>query len=155
MKNGQVKRAGPEVSPDGKRRTAVLLEVLAGMRTPQQAAEALGLSLPGFYQLEERAMAQLQVGCDVRPRGRQATGESKVAAMTREVERLKQEIGRYQTLVRLTQRTVGVPPPVAPAKAAGKRRKRKPAVRAMRRAERLRAEANEEVGTESPGVGTE
>jgi hypothetical protein len=155
MKNGHVKRTGPDVSADGKRRTAVLLEVLAGVRTPQQAAEALGLSLPGFYQLEERALAQLQVGCDVRPRGRQVTDESKVATLTREVERLKQEVGRYQTLVRLTQRTVGVPAPVTPAKTAGKRRKRKPMVRAMRRAERLRAEANEEAGTASPGVGTE
>jgi hypothetical protein len=155
MKNGPVKRVGPAVSADGKRRTAVLLEVLAGMRTPQQAAEVLGLSLPGFYQLEERALAQFQVGCDVRPRGRQVTGESQVAALTREVERLKQEVGRYQTLVRLTQRTVGVPPPPTPAKATGKRRKRKPSVLARRRAERLRAEANEDTGTASPGVGTE
>jgi hypothetical protein len=155
MKNGPVKRTGPDVSPDGKRRTAVLLEVLAGVRTPLQAAEALGLSLPGFYQLEERAMAQLQVGCDVRPRGRQVTDESRVATLAREVERLKQEVGRYQTLVRLTQRTVGVPPPPTPAKTTGKRRKRKPTVRAMRRAERLRAEANEDTGTASPGVGTE
>jgi hypothetical protein len=107
MNNGQVKHAGPAVSPDGKRRTAVLLEVLAGVRTPQQAAEALGLSLPGFYQLEDRALAQLQVGCEVRPRGRQVSGDSKMAMLAREVERSTKEVSRYQTLVRLTQRTVG------------------------------------------------
>ena len=122
MKNGQVKHSGPAVSPDGKRRTAVLLEVLAGVRTPQQAAEALSLSLPGFYQLEDRALAQLQVGCEVRPRGRQVTSDSKMAMLAREVERLQKEVSRYQTLVRLTQRTVGVPPAATPKPTTGKRR---------------------------------
>lgn len=154
MKNGQVKRRGPTVSPDGKRRTAVLLEVLAGVRTPQQAGEVLGLSVPGYYQLEDRAMLHLQHGCEVRPRGRQADGASKAAALAKEVERLKQEVGRYQALLRLTQRTVGVPPATTSAKAAGKR-KRRPVVRAMRRAERLRAEADPEAGAGPADAGTE
>jgi hypothetical protein len=144
VKTTKAKGGEPPVSPEGKRRSAVVLEVLAGARTPQQGAEALGLSLPGFYQLEDRATLHLQYGCELRPRGRQANGESKAAALAKEVERLRQEVGRYQALLRLTQRTVGVPP-AAPAKATGKR-KRKPMVRAMRRAERLRAEADEPAG---------
>jgi hypothetical protein len=152
VKTATAKAGTPQVSPDAKRRTAVLLEVLAGLRTPQQGAEALGLSLPGFYQLEDRATLQLQLGCEARPRGRQATGESKAAALAKEVERLKQEVGRYQALLRLTQRTVGVPP-AAPAKAG--KRKRKPVVRAMRRAERLRAEADQEAGAGPANQGTE
>jgi hypothetical protein len=149
------KRGSPEVSPDGKRRAAVVLEVLAGVRTPQQAAEVLGLSLPGFYQLEDRATLQLQYGCEARRRGRQANGESKMAALVKEVERLQQEVARYQTLVRLTQRTVGVRPAAPPGKAAGSKRKRKPVVRAMRRAERLRAQADQQVGAEATQEGTE
>lgn len=141
MKPIPVKRGQPEVSPDGKRRAAVVLEVLAGLRTPQQAAEVLGLSVPGYYQLEDRATHQLELGCEARPRGRPANGELKGAALVREVERLKQELGRYQTLVRLTRRAVGVPA-AAPAKATSGKRKRKPMVRAMRRAERLRAQAD-------------
>jgi hypothetical protein len=148
------KTGGPQVSPEGKRRAAVLYEVLAGVRTPQQAAEVLGLSLPGFYQLEERVSVQVQLACEARPRGRQATGESKAAALVKEVERLKQDVGRYQALLRLTQRTVGVPP-AAPSAKAGAKRKRKPVVRAMRRAERLRAEAEEPAGAGPADEGTE
>jgi hypothetical protein len=154
MRPTTVKPRPPKVSPDGKRRAAVLLEVLAGVRTPQQAAEVLGLSVPGFYQLEGRAMVQLQLACEARPRGRQANGESKAAALAKEVERLKQELGRYQALVRLAQRSVGVPP-VSPVPKAGAKRKRKPMVRAMRRAERLRTEADQEAGGEPVGAGTE
>lgn len=153
MKTAKAKAGGPSVSPEAKRRAAIVFEVLAGLRTPQQAAEALGLSVPGYYQLEDRAMVHLQQGCEIRPRGRQSNGEARATALAREVERLKQEVGRYQALLRLTQRTVGVPP-ATQAKAAGKR-KRKPMVRAMRRAERLRAEADQEAGGEPANEGTE
>jgi hypothetical protein len=142
-------------SKDAKRLAAVMLEVLAGSRTPLQAAEALAVSLPRYYQLEERGVSGLLAACEARPRGRQADGEAALAALTKENQRLKREVGRYQTLVRLTQRTVGVAPPAAPAKATGKGRKRKPTVRALRRADRLRAEATEVVGSDHPGVGTE
>lgn len=101
MKTAKAKGGGPQVSPEAKRRAAVLYEVLAGVRAPQQAAEVLGLSLAGFYQMEERATLQVQLGCEVRPRGRQATGESKAAALVKEVERLRQEVVRYQALLRL------------------------------------------------------
>jgi hypothetical protein len=154
VKAPRAKGSEPPVSPEAKRRAAVLFEVLAGVRTPQQAAEALGLSLPGFYQMEERATLQVQLGCEVRPRGRQANGEAKAAALGKEVERLKQEVARYQALLRLTQRTVGVPP-AAQAKAAANKRKRKPVVRAMRRAERLRAEADQAAGAGPADAGTE
>jgi hypothetical protein len=153
VKTAKAKASESSVSPEAKRRTAVVFEVLAGLRTPPQAAEVLGLSVPGYYQLEDRVTLQAQSGGEVRPRGRQATGESRAAALAKEVERLKQEVGRYQALLRLTQRTVGVPP-AAPAKAAANKRKRKPVVRAMRRAERLRAEADEPAGAGPATAGT-
>jgi hypothetical protein len=153
VKTAKAKRGESPVSPEAKRRAAVVFEVLAGLRTPQQAAEVLGLSVPGYYQLEDRAMVHLQYGCEIRPRGRQANGESKVAALAKEVERLKQDVGRYQALLRLTQRTVGVLPAATSAKAG--KRKRKPMVRAMRRAERLRAEAAEAAGANPANEGTE
>jgi hypothetical protein len=139
-----------EASKEAKQLAATLLDVLAGVRTPSQAAEALGVSLPRYYQLEDRALNGLVAACESRPRGRQADGEAHVRLLEKEVERLRRELARYQSLVRLTQRTVGVSPPPASAKeSGGKRRKRRPSVRAMRRAERLREEASQEGGKEA------
>ena len=125
----------PEATREAKRLAAVVLDVLAGSRTPPQAAEALGVSLPRYYQLEARALGGLVAACEARPRGRRPDAEAELAGARKEVERVKRELARSQALVRLTQRTLGVapPPPAKPGK-----RKRKPVVRAMRRAEQLR-----------------
>ena len=143
----------PEASKEAKQLAATLLDVLAGVRTPPQAAESLSVSLPRYYQLEDRALNGLVAACESRPRGRQADGEAQARSVAKENERLKRELARYQSLVRLTQRTVGVSPPPAPSakESGGKRRKRRPSVRAMRRAERLREEASQEGGTEANG----
>ena len=139
----------PEVSKEAKRLAAMLLDVLAGLRTPPQAAEAMGMSLARYYQLEDRAMNEFLLACETRPRGRQANAETQLHTLTKENERLQRELARCQSLVRLTQRTVGVPPP-APTKVTGKRRQRKPSVRALRRANRLREESAGEAGAASP-----
>jgi hypothetical protein len=68
--------------------------------------------------------------------------------LMKENERLQHELARLQSLVRLTQKSVGVPPP-PPAKVTDKKkRKRKPMARALHRAERLREEAQEDAKTE-------
>lgn len=139
-----------EVSKEAKQLAAMLLDVLAGVRTPAQAAEVLGVSLPRYYQLEDRALAGHLLACEPLPRGRQADTSGQVRSLEKEIERLRRELTRYQTLVRLTQRTVGVSPPPAPAKNAGKKRKRRPSVRAMRRAAQLREEAG--VDASAPAV---
>jgi hypothetical protein len=142
-----------EVSKEAKHLAAMLLDVLAGVRTPPQAATALACSLPRYYQLEERGLNGLLLACETRPRGRQANIETQLHTLTKENERLKRELARCQSLVRLTQRTVGVPPP-APVKSTGKRKPRRATVRALKRAERLRQEASVEDETECL-VGTE
>jgi hypothetical protein len=128
----------PGATREAKRLAAVVLDVLAGSRTPPQAAEALGLSLPRYYQIEARALGGLVEACESRPRGRRPDVEAELAAANKELERVKRELARCQSLVRLTQRTVGVAPP-SPAKPG--KRKRRPLVRALRRAEQLREEA--------------
>jgi hypothetical protein len=138
----------PDATREARRLAAVVLDVLAGSRTPPQAAETLGVWLPRYYQLEARALGGLLSACESRPRGRRPEVEAELVGVRKELERVKRELARTQSLVRLTQRTVGVSPP-SPTKPG--KRKRKPLVRAMRRAEQLRAETD--VGREPPGEG--
>jgi hypothetical protein len=98
------------------------------------------VSLPRYYQLESRALSGFVEACEARPKGRQP-GAANLDTLRKDNERLKRDLTRQQSLVRLTQRTVGVTPP-SPAKADTRKRKRKPMVRALRRAEQLREGAN-------------
>jgi hypothetical protein len=147
---------GQDSSRDAKRLAAVLLEVLAGARTPTQAAAALGVSLPRYYHLEARGLRGLLAGCEARPRGRGHRLETELANLRRARDRLERDLARQQALVRLAQRAVGLPPPApVPAKAAGKKRRR-PAARALSIAERLQpAGAAPETATAAgvPGAG--
>jgi uncharacterized protein (DUF2267 family) len=144
---------GQESSREAKRLAAAILEVLAGQRTPTQAAQALSVSLPRYYQLEAGGLRGLLVACEPKPRGRQANLSADVVALRRQNERLQRDLTRQQSLVRLTQRVTGltVPAPI-PAKEGKKARKRKPVVRALTVADRLRQEAEQpsENGTSLP-----
>jgi hypothetical protein len=134
----------PQASKEAKRLAAVILEVLAGLRTLPQAAEALQLSLPRYYQLEARGLRGLLEACEPKPKGRQPNPAREMAATQRENERLQRELNRQQALVRLSQRSIGLSPPPAPApKSPGKKgRKRKPLVRVLSVAARLKQEAS-------------
>lgn len=140
----------PQSSREARQLAAVILDVLAGSRTPQQAAESLSLSLPRYYQLEARAISGLVAACETRPRGRQSDMAVELTRVKKEMERLTRELSRYQSLARLTQRTVGLSAP--PVLTKSSKRKRKPAVRALRRAAELRVESPPDT---SPGVGGE
>jgi hypothetical protein len=134
---------GQDVSKDAKRLAAVILEVLAGLRTPAQAAEALAVSLPRYYQLEARGLRGLLEACEPRPRGRQPDPAADVSALRRDNERLQRELTRQQSLVRLAQRTVGLPPPAAPASKKQGRKPRRRVARALTVAARLHQEAEQ------------
>jgi hypothetical protein len=135
---------GAELTNDrsgaARKQAAAILEVLAGARTTGQAAEALGVSLPRYYQLEQRALEGLLSACEPRPLGRTRSEASVSAKLRKENERLQRELNRQQTLVRLTQRSMGLPPAAAAAKMAGKKRRRRPVARALAVAARLREE---------------
>jgi hypothetical protein len=130
----------PGESKESKCLAVVILEVLAGVRTPGQAAEVLQVSLPRYYQLEARALRGLVGACEPKPKGRQRQAASAEAALRRENEHLRREVTRQQSLVRLTQRNIGLTPPT-PKATTGKKRKRRPCVRALQLAGRLRSEA--------------
>lgn len=128
-------------SAQARRQAAAILEVLAGVRRPSEAAQALATSLPRYYQLERRALAGLLAACEPPPRGPQPDPSRQLAALERENQRLRRECDRQQALVRAAERSLGLALAVArpPAKAteaksgAGrKRRPRRPSVRALK-----------------------
>lgn len=142
--------AAPPGSREAKRLAAVILEVLAGARLPSEAAAALSLTVPRYYQLEARALAGLVAACEPRPQGRTAAPEKELAAARKEAARLKQECARYQALARAAQRALGLQsPPADKAKPDAKgrlRHRRQPTVRALRTAARLQAAAQDAPG---------
>lgn len=139
----------PGSSPANKL-AAIVLDVLAGVRLPAQAAQEAGISLPGYYHLEQRVLDAIVRACEPRPRGKTRSPQRYVEQLQRQVKRLEQECARQQALVRAAHRTIGLTPPMpkpAVEKPDGKRhRKRRPTVRALKAARLLR---------ESPPAATE
>ena len=128
-----------QIDPRARRQAAAVLEVLAGLRTPQQAADELGISLPTYFNLEIRAMRGLTFACCAQPPGRQQTLAPKLRQAQSRLAELEQQMGRYQALLRTAQRSVGLAPPVPVKPAAGARRApRTPSVRALRTIKALR-----------------
>jgi hypothetical protein len=146
-------RLGLDAGREAQRLAAAILEVLAGVRTPGQAAEALGISLQRYFQVETRAMQALVAACQPRPRGRGKSADKELTALRRQCQRLQGELGRQQTLARLAQRSIGLAPPKAPAPPAGKdkrkKRPRRPVVRALRAAEVLQRRSQEGASAET------
>lgn len=150
--------ANSTIEPDARRKAAIVLEVLAGMRTPAAAASALAIRLPRYYLLEERAIKGLIAACQARPRGRTVSTDRQLARVQRELAVSQRELARHQALARTTQRILGVLPAPSipkgkPQPAAGtpKRRNRKPAVRALRAA-RLLGSVDSPGGGNGPAV---
>ncbi len=127
---------------EAKRLAAAILEVLAGGRTPTEAAQSLGISPPRYYALEQRALEGLVTACRRRQRGRVRTSESEAEKLRSEVRRLERECGRWQALLRAAQRTVGLsePQPARPSPDRKRRPKRCRVARALRAAKALKGE---------------
>ena len=139
--------AGPKVrggDRESRRVAAAILDVLAGARTPGQAAEALSVSLPRYYALETRALEGFVKACEPRPKGRSKTPEKEIAMLRREVERLRREDARKQALLRAAQRAVGL---TAPPPKPKKKRRRRASVRALKAAAVLRSEPESATAT--------
>lgn len=138
-------------SREARQRACVILEVLAGGRTPLQAAQALAVSLSRYYLLEDKALQGLLAACEPAPRGPTVDPQRQQEALRRECQRWQRECSRQQALVRAAQRTIGLAAP-APAVVKDGRKKRKPrraTVRALQAAQRLRP-AEETAPTGSP-----
>lgn len=147
----RAKRGGPTPAPgtrQANKLAVAILDVLAGARLPADAAQAVGVSLPRYYQLEQRALDGIVKACEPRVKGPGKNPQRQVAQLQRQVARLTQELSRQQALVRAAQRTIGLAPPAPRPAASAKgasgaaksssKRRRKPTVRALKAAQRLR-----------------
>lgn len=150
------RRAGPNVSEVGSRdarKTAQLvLEVLAGVRTPTEAAKDLGVSTTRYYGLETQALEGLVQACEPRDRGPRKRPDKRIAELEQQVASLEKECARRQALLRVAQRAVGVSAPASSKRKAsgkkaevkrtpGKRKPKRPTVRALRAAKSLESSA--------------
>ena len=130
---------GQDASRDARRVAAAILEVLAGERTPTEAASALTLSLPRYYQVETQALRGLVSACEPKPRGRQVSPTRDLVVLRKENERLRREAARQQALVRAAQRSIGLAPPPAPVRPSGKKPRRRRLARGLAAAARLQS----------------
>jgi hypothetical protein len=151
----QPSRPAAERSRDAKQRASAILEVLAGARTPADAARALGVSVPRYYHLEEQALAALVAACEPQPRGPGPDHARRYAALERECQRWQRECVRQQALVRAAHRTIGLtaPPPPAAKDPGKKRRRRRPVVRALQAVARLRDAPDGPAAAENTAAG--
>jgi hypothetical protein len=134
-------------SGEAHRRAAVILEVLAGVRTAPEGAAALKISVNYYYVMERQALRGLVAGCEPRPKGQRPNHERQLAALRQALERSQRACQRQAALVRVTQRAVGLPatptppvdhqPPRGRKGKTGPRRRRATAVRALRLARTL------------------
>lgn len=146
---------GKSGDAETNQRAATILEVLAGLRTPGQAAEALKISVNYYYVLERKALDGLVTACRPLPKG--PPGKSPQRRLEELEQRLRQcqnENQRQAALVRATQRAVGLPAPAAPkpsgkpgAKGSKQRRRRLASVRALRVVDVLRKNSSLEKST--------
>jgi hypothetical protein len=155
----------PAASSPAKRQAAAILEVLAGVLRPAEAARLLETSLPRYYLWEKRALAGLLAACEPAPRGPRLDLSRQMATLERENRRLQRECDRQQALVRAAERALGLARPSLPkagtkakeeaAGSPGKRRRvRRPMVRALKASQTLRREATEEESPSVPGAET-
>ena len=144
---------------EANRIAVAILEVLAGQRRPAEAAAALEISLPRYYILETRALEGLVAACEPKPQGKQPSPQTRIAALEKELQQARRQCARQEALVRVAQRSVGLPAvesrkrkTSSAARDRRGRKRRRPAVRALKAAETLRSRVvSSEDGEVQPG----
>jgi len=158
-KESKKARRQASFSNDARRCAAIILEVLAGSLKPVDAATALGVCLNRYYQLEDRALGGFVAACEPVPHGRSRSPQKEVDLLKKKCEHLEQESNRFQALARAAQKTVGLNMERLSRmdnNGNGKKRRRRPAVRALKAAEKIRIGLETEKAAEggnSPAAG--
>lgn len=140
-------------SEGARKAAAVILEVLSGVRGTAEGCEALGITPMRYYVLETRALQGLVGALEPRPKGKRPRPEDRLREMEKEKGRLERDLARTRALVRLAERTIGIPAAAPGGKmtAQGKKKRRRRGERAVRAIAALRAPA-EGTKTEAKGA---
>jgi hypothetical protein len=156
----------PEVaaSPQARRIATVLLEVLAGLRSTGDAARTLEVTPVRFYAIETRAIGGLIAACEPRPSGIQpeVRDAHELTRLREQLRRQGQELNQVRSVLRTTQRQLGVataPEPLGAkpgkpgkdGKPATKHKVRRPTVRALTMVRRL-LQADTAAGSSPPAA---
>src|SRR2546427_12951209 len=117
--NGTTKRTRPQPRPltgdeGAKRSAALILEVLAGLRTPSEASTVLGVTTMRYYVLERRALEGMGQALPPRPEGERRRPEDGRQGAGRGEGGLERENGRLPGVGRGGPRAKGGPAPPAP-----------------------------------------
>lgn len=132
-------------SDEAKRKAAVFLEAIGGLRTTQSAADELGIALVRYYVLETRMLQAMIDALEPKARGRKRSFEMELAQLREDNKRLEREAMRMQALYRVTQRAVGVKEDKPARKTKGKKKARR--VRRQSRGERILKDLKPETST--------
>jgi len=136
--------SGPRVEPGSahaRKVTMLILEVLGGHRTPSDAARALNVSVTRYYMLEKQGLEAMVLACEPKNRGPRRSPDKEIERLQKKVDRLEKECARRQSLIRLSQRALGVRKAQTPKRTPGKRKPKKATVRALKVARQLDATA--------------
>ena len=139
MATSRKQRAGVKAltgSEDAKRKVAIFLEAIGGLRTTQSASDELGIALVRYYVLETRMLQAMIDALEPQARGRKRAFEVQLTQLRDENKRLEREVMRLQALYRVTQRAVGVKDPKPKRKVAGSKGKTR-RIRRKSRGERI------------------
>jgi hypothetical protein len=138
---------------EANRLAIAILEVLAGVRTPAEAAANVNLSLVRYFQLETRALQGMVKALEPLPKGKQSSLDVRLRQLEKQLQQSRRECTRQQALVRVAQRTVGFPLTTSPntqGNGSGRKgaktgdgvkqkKKRRPMVRALKAVQALRS----------------
>jgi len=141
-----------EGTEDARKKAALILEVLAGVKRPSDASQVLGATLQAYYAWEAKALQAFVKALEPHGRGPRRRPDTVIAELAREKKRLEQELARKGSFIRMAERAMGFGPLGRPKPDLQKngRRKRRPDVRAVRAVALLRKPA---VVTETPSPG--
>ncbi len=156
-RKASVKPTGPKAlsgSADAKRKAAVILEALCGLRSTQSASDELEIAQMRYYVLETRMLQAMIDALEPKARGRKRAVDNEMAKLREDKVKLEREVLRLQALYRVTQRAVGVrAEKKPPAKTKGKLAKTR-RVRRQSRGERVLAKIRDAAVPGDQGVAT-